>query len=255
MRVLIIEDEAPAYRRLHNLLTASGESIEVVDVVDSIADGLRWLRTHGCPDLIMSDIQLSDGLSFEIYKQFEVDCPIIFTTAYDEYMLDAFQSNGIDYLLKPLQAADLKRSLDKFRRLRSPGSEAPAPDIRRLLATLDKSTAVYKSRFLVKLGSKLIPVTIDEVGWFRYEAGGTELHTLSGKMYAIDAPLDQLEKQLDPALFFRINRQYLARIQSIGTVHQYFKGKLKLTLTPAPTEEVTVSRERARVFKEWLAGE
>ncbi len=255
MRILIIEDEAPAYRRLHNLLSETGENIEVVDVVDSIADGLNWLRTHGCPDLIMSDIQLSDGLSFEIYRQFEVECPIIFTTAYDEYMLDAFQSNGIDYLLKPLQSADLQRSLEKFKRLRGNGRDAPTPDLKRLLANLGQASKVYKTRFLVKVGSKLIPVTIDEVGWFRYADGGTELHTLSGKMYAIDAPLDLLEKQLDPALFFRINRQYLARIQSIGTVHQYFKGKLKLQLTPTPAEDVTVSRERARLFKEWLAGE
>ncbi len=252
IRALIIEDEAPAYRRLASLLQQHHPHVEAVDVLDSIAGALRWFTENKAPDLILSDIQLSDGLSFEIYKQVLPPCPIIFTTAYDAYMLEAFRTNGIDYLLKPIEEEDLARSLDKFDSLRK---TAPvAPDIERLLASLGASKPAYRDRFLIKLGQKLLPVATRDIAWFFSSDGATELLTRDGKRHLLDLPLDEIEQQLDPVRFFRLNRQCIACIECIQVVHQHFNGKLKVELRPAAPDEVMVSREKARAFKEWLDG-
>jgi DNA-binding LytR/AlgR family response regulator len=253
IKALIIEDEAPAYRRLDNLLKSHELDFEILEVIDSIANAVKWLRNHQSPDLIFSDIQLSDGLSFEIYRQVEVKCPIIFTTAFDEYMMDAFRTNGIDYLLKPIQTEELNRSLEKFRRF-SAKSEEGSNQIEKLLETIQKRQNSFRERFLVRLGDRLIPVSIGEISYFSYQDGMTELKTENGKKYLIDHPLDELEKQLDPNRFFRLNRQYLASMNSITLIHRYFKGKLKVQLEPSPDEEVIVSREKAARFKEWMDG-
>jgi DNA-binding LytR/AlgR family response regulator len=254
MRVLIIEDEAPAYRRLHNLLDQNSNDFEILDVIDSVSDAVKWLRNHKMPELIFSDIQLSDGLSFEIFDQVSVACPIIFTTAYDAFMLEAFKTNGIDYLLKPLQSEDLNRSLEKFRRFNGGGEQPALSDIEGLLAAMRKPVKSYKSRFLVKLGSKLLPVLTADIAWFAAADGLVELRTRSGKSYFIDQPLDELEASLDPERFFRINRQFLAQVDSIETIHQFFKGKLKVILNPMPAAEVIVSRDKARTFRNWVGG-
>jgi DNA-binding LytR/AlgR family response regulator len=254
MRVLIIEDEAPAYRRLHNLLDQNSNDFEILDVIDSVSDAVKWLRNHKMPELIFSDIQLSDGLSFEIFEQVIVECPIIFTTAYDAFMLEAFKTNGIDYLLKPLQSEDLNRSLEKFKRFNAGSSQPALTDIEGLLAAIRKPSKSYKKRFLVKLGTKLLPIASEDVAWFTSSDGFVELHTRSGKSYLIDQPLDELENSLDPERFFRINRQFLAQVDSIDTIHQFFKGKLKVQLNPRPEAEVIVSRDKARAFRNWVDG-
>ncbi|MCZ4407680.1 LytTR family DNA-binding domain-containing protein [Cryomorphaceae bacterium 1068] len=255
IRILIIEDEAPAYRRLDNLLRNQDLDFEIADVIDSISDSVKWLNNHSTPDLIFSDIQLSDGLSFEIYKQVEVHCPIIFTTAFDEYMLNAFQTNGIDYLLKPIQEEELKRSLEKFKRFRLQENADSGKQVEKLLEVLESGESRFRNRFLVRLGDRLIPVKTEAVAYFCYKDGATEMIQSSGKRYVIDQPLDELEKQLNPNKFFRLNRQFLASEESIGLIHRYFKGKLKVELSPEADDEVIVSREKAAKFKIWMDGQ
>lgn len=253
VRALIIEDEAPAYRRLNGLLELHHPDVQVVDVLDSIEGALAWLAENPAPDLLFSDIQLSDGLSFEIYRQAAPPCPIIFTTAYDNHMLEAFRTNGIDYLLKPIEEEDLARSLAKFNALKR-STVAPAPDMARLLAAIDARATPYRDRFLVKLGTKLLPIATRDIAHFTSTEGSTELHTREGRRHVLDLPLDTLEPQLDPRCFFRLNRQCIACIECITAVHQHFNGKLKVELKPPAPVEVMVSREKARAFKEWLDG-
>lgn len=254
VRTLIIEDEAPAYRRLSGLLAQHHPALEVVDVLDSIEGALRWFAANPAPDLLFSDIQLSDGLSFEIYRQAPPPCPIIFTTAYDAYMLEAFRTNGIDYLLKPIEEEDLARSIAKFEALVRRPVPGSAPDIERLLAAVAGGRPAYRERFLVKSGTKLLPVPIAEAAYFLSNDGITELHTREGRRHLIDLPLDDLEQQLDPAVYFRLNRQCIACVQCIALVHAHFNGKLKVELRPAAPVEVMVSREKARAFRDWLDG-
>lgn len=254
VHTLIIEDEAPAYRRLASLLEKQHPQVEVVDVLDSIEDALHWLAENKPPDLILSDIQLSDGLSFEIYRQSPPPCPIIFTTAYDAFMLQAFRTNGIDYLLKPVEEEDLARSIAKFEALVQRSAAPALPDIERLLAAVNRSRPAYRDRFLIKLGQKLLPVATRDIAWFMSTDGTTELLTREGKRHLLDLPLDDIEAQLDPARFFRLNRQCIACIACIQLAHQHFNGKLKVELRPAAPTEVMVSREKAKAFKEWLDG-
>lgn len=255
MRVLIIEDEAPAYRRLNNLLNAQKTQMEVIDVLDSVAESIKWFNENPAPDLIFSDIQLADGLSFEIYSAIQVACPIIFTTAYDEYMMEAFRTNGIDYLLKPLEEKSLTRSIEKFNNLmKQDKGEIALPSIEKLLSSISQKEIQYKNRFLVKLGSKLIPLSIDNISYFQSIDGYTEIITTPGKRYIIDHTLDELERLLDPKLYFRFNRKILGRYTSVQTVHQFFKGKLKVDMLPAITDEVIISRDKAKLFKAWMDG-
>ena len=254
MRVLIIEDEAPAYRRLNKLLEENHADFEVIEVIDSVSEAIKWLNNHQSPDLIFSDIQLSDGLSFDIYQEVDPGCPVIFTTAYDEYMLEAFRSKGIDYLLKPIEKDELARSIQKYRELKEQmgGEEKPSEEWGQVLRQLQLGTN-YKDRFLVKLGAKWQPLPIEEIAFFCFREGSTEAFTTKGKVYPLDPSLDELENQVDPKQFFRINRQILAHVRSIRQIHQHFKGRLKVQLDPSPDLEVLVSRERARSFKNWLS--
>jgi len=226
----------------------------VVDVLDTISGAVDWFASNPAPDVIFSDIQLSDGLSFEIYRQVPPSCPIIFTTAYDVYMLEAFRTNGIDYLLKPIEEDELARSVTKFMGLMRTTPSPALPDIQSLLAAVNGRGASYRDRFLVKLGTKLLPVATSEIAYFISSDGSTELHTRAGKRHLIDQPLDEIGPQLDPRSFHRLNRQCIACVECIAVVHQHFNGKLKVELRPAAPLEVMVSRERAKGFKDWLDG-
>ena len=254
LRILIIEDEAPAYRRLNGLLQEHHPDLRVVDVLDAIESAVPWFAHHEAPDLIFSDIQLADGLSFELWRQVPPPSPIIFTTAFDEYMLEAFRANGIDYLLKPIEADDLARSVQKFRALTRNEGVPGTSELARVLEHLQAGGERHRDRFLVKLGSKLLPVQAADVAYFCSMDGATELHTHLGKRYVIDGPLDDLERQVDPRRFFRLNRQCLASLDAISVVHQHFQGKLKVALTPPAPMDILVSREKARSLKAWLDG-
>jgi two-component system LytT family response regulator len=256
MKLLIIEDELPAARRVKNLIAEIDATIEVLEVIDSVESAVKWLRNYQRPDLILMDIQLADGLSFEIFDRITIQSPVIFTTAYDEYALRAFKVNSIDYLLKPIDKAELTQSITKFRNIKAQFADT-APNslnIENLLTSLKLSQKEYKTRFLVKLGDRLVPILIEDVAYFQAEEKIVLLVTQDNKRYAVDFTLDALDSQLNPSLFYRINRKFIAHFHSIKHIHTYYNGKLKIQLLPEVKEEVTVSREKSGDFKEWLEG-
>lgn len=256
MKILLIEDEAPAARRLAKLLAEAEPTAQVLPAVDSIAGAVRWFQTQPPPDLLFCDIHLSDGLSFEIFQRTEVRCPVIFTTAYDEYALRAFRVNSIDYLLKPIDSEKLAESLAKYRRLKESfgtgGSEGLQPVLENLLTNLRRPEPAYRSRFLVAFRDRLVSVAVDEIAYFFSEQKITHLVTHGGKTYPIEPTLEEVEADLDPRRFFRLNRQVLACPAAITAVFTHFNGKLKLDLNPPYGDELFVSRERAGEFKRWL---
>jgi len=255
MKILIIEDEAPAFRRLQQLIHEVIAGAEIIDVIDTVQDSVNWIKSHTAPDLIFMDIQLADGLSFEIFNEIEVNCPVIFTTAFDEYTLQAFKVNSIDYLLKPVKKEELAQSLQKLQKLKdslSKEQENKSADLKELLAAFKQQSNPYKSRFLVKLGDRLISLSDEEIAYFYAEDGCVLIKTKTNQKFTIDHTLDELEKILEPHTFFRLNRQFIARFQAIEEIHNYFKGKLAVSLSPAWKEHIIISREKAPVFKSWL---
>jgi two-component system response regulator LytT len=251
MNVLIVEDEAPASRRLQQLIKETDSSLHIMSTVDSIDLAVKWLNSNPAPDIIFMDIQLADGLSFEIFNRANITSPVIFTTAYDEYALKAFKVNSIDYLLKPIEKEDLFRSIEKLKSLKKQFISKGSIPIQSLLETL-KLNKNYKSRFLVKIGEKLVSISIDSIAYFISEDKLTFLVTNDNKKYPLDYSLDELDTMLDPKFFFRLNRQCLTKINSIQSIHNYFNGKLKLFLTPPTAKEMIVSREKSSHFKQWL---
>ena len=253
MNVLIIEDEAPAFRRLQKVLEEIDPDITIVEVLDSVEEGVTWLQNNEHPDLFFMDIQLSDGLSFEILDKVQISRPIIFTTAFDEYLLKAFKVNSIDYLLKPIKKEELMGSLEKYHSLQANFSRVgPDLNLMELVQDLKPEAKKYRSRFLVKLGDKLIAVEAADVAYFYTHLGVVHLVTASGKNYLMDYNLDELQGQLDPEKFYRANRQFIVHFQSISVVHKYHNGKLLLDLTPKTDDQVIVSAEKASPFKHWM---
>lgn len=254
MNCIIIEDEYPAVERLQSLLGQVAPDLEILNRMESISETLEWLGKHPHPDLIFSDIQLSDGLSFEIFETIQINCPIIFTTAYDEYAIKAFKVKSIDYLLKPIKSSELAASLDKYKAMRSDFSPQQAQlKMESLLELLQaKETPSYKKRFLVKGYEQLIPVPVAEIAYFYTTQDIVYLVKQDGRKHALDFKMDQLQERLDPARFFRLNRQYLCQDTAIQQIHPYFNGRLKLVLSPKTEEEIIVSREKAKRFKVWM---
>ena len=250
MRVLIIEDEKPAAKRITKLVQALDDNIEIIDVIDSVEDAVSWFKNYPLPDVVFMDIQLADGLSFDIFKGVKVDCPVIFTTAYDEYALDAFKVNSIDYLLKPIDPEDLRRAWDKFKSLKG-GSQN---DILGLLETFKSQHQHqnYKERFLVKKGDGFKYIKIEAIAYFYSEEGLTFMKTYDKERFVIDDKINQLEANLDPRNYFRINRKLIINDRAVGEISNYFNSRLKLDLSPKFEEEVVVSRERVSAFKAWL---
>ncbi len=253
MRVAIIEDEPLTAKKLGSLLAECDPSIVVEASLESIEASVKWLVEHPLPDLLFMDIQLSDGLCFEIFRRVDLKCPVIFTTAYDEYTLQAFKVNSIDYLLKPVGKEDLSQSLRKYRLLRESYAEGTArKELGTLLETLTQTRPRYKSRFVVKTGQAWITIFEKDIAYFMSDRKLTFLVTHEGKRHVMDESLDDLESQLHPHEFFRVNRQCIANAGSIAAVHAFFNGKLKILLKPQTEEEVLVSRKRAPAFKKWL---
>lgn len=252
MRVLIIEDEAPAFRRLQKILEEIEPDIEIIEVIDSVEESVKWLKNHNSPDLIFMDIQLSDGISFEIFDQIVINKPVIFTTAFDEYMLKAFKVNSIDYLLKPIKSEDLKHSIQKYYQMKALYSVEGTPDLNALISKIHLSDKKYKSRFLVKQGDQLLSIEADNVAYFQSRNGLVYLSTKQGKNYIVDHTLDELVALLNPETYYRANRQYIVQFDSIQSAHKYHKGKLLIKLTIETSEPITVSSEKATSFKNWL---
>ena len=252
MRVLIVEDEAPAFRRLQKLLEETDPSIEIVEVFDGVKEAVNFLKTQSSFDLIFMDIQLNDGISFEIFDQVDIKKPVIFTTAFDEYMLRAFKVNSIDYLLKPINQEDLARSLEKYRNLKNEFTENETPSLQKVLQGIQINSKKYKSRFLVKMGDKLISVETENISCFQAKNGLVYLINKEGKKYIVDQPLDDIGHDLDPERFYRVNRQYIMSFNCIKAVHKLGKGKLMIESAFDPNEQIIVSSEKSAAFKEWL---
>jgi DNA-binding LytR/AlgR family response regulator len=251
MKVIIIEDEAPAFRRLQKILDELDQPIEIVEVIDSVEDSVNYFHNHQFPDLIFMDIQLSDGISFEIFDQVEVSCPVIFTTAFDDYMLRAFKVNSIDYLLKPIKTEELKAAIEKWEKMIGQ-YQSIETDYNQILQQIRSNQRQYKQRFLIKQGDKMMALSINEIAFFQLRNGVVTLHTWKGKSHMLDFNLDEIMNQIDPSDFFRANRQFIVHLASINVAHRYHKGKILLEMNPNPNEQVLVSAERASPFKHWF---
>jgi DNA-binding LytR/AlgR family response regulator len=252
MKVLLIEDEEPASKRLEKMIKEIDPAITIVNTIVSVISSIKWLKENSLPDLIISDIQLSDGLSFEIFKDFDSLCPIIFTTAYNQYAIDAFKVNSIDYLLKPVKKEALATAIEKYKKLFSVKHQQ-FPDLSKLLLAMEaEAKPAYKSRFVVKYGEHLKTIKIQEVAYFYTEDKINFITTTEGRRYIIDYHLDSLEEILDPAIFFRINRQYIISINAIAEMLAYSKSRVFIKLNPPSKHETIVSTERSGDFKAWL---
>jgi len=253
MKTVIIEDEPLAADILADQLRALRPEIDIVAMLGSVEESVEWLTLHQAPDLLFCDIHLSDGSSFDIFRQVEVRCPVIFTTAYNQYALDAFKVNSIDYLLKPVKREDVAAALRMYDESRQHFLAEGLGKLQGLLHTLQTPAArPLRSRFLVKVGPNIRVVQVAEVAYFQAEDAVVFLVTHEKKRFIVAFTLDQLEAQLDPQLFFRANRQLLVHIGAVREVKPYLKGRLYLLLEPAPAEDVFVSSSRAAAFKQWL---
>lgn len=248
MKVLIIEDEQPAAHKLIRLLEEADKQIEVIDVLASIEQTINWLAVHPGPELIFMDIQLEDGISFEIFETCKIQTPVIFTTAYDEYALKAFKVNSIDYLLKPIAPDDLKTALDKFNVLHR--QQANYSRLESIISQLQPKT---KERFLIKIGEHYRSVQTLSIHCFFIMERNTFIQTDTGKTYPIDYSLDRIEQLVDPGQFFRINRNFIVNFSAIQDILIYSSGRLKIILNGwTDKEDILVSRERVTEFKEWM---
>jgi DNA-binding LytR/AlgR family response regulator len=253
MKVIIVEDEDAAYLRLKKILLEIDPTIEIVSHLDSIAHSVTWLKDNAQPDLIFADIQLGDGPSFEIFSNVKINVPVVFITAYDAYALQAFRFNGIDYLLKPVKKTDVQQSLDKFRQFAKTQAQ-PAINYEEILTLLSSRTPAFQKRIVVRIGQSIRTIEIADVAYFYTEEKIAFACLTDGKRLPLDFTLDELETILDPALFFRINRQFIIYIKAIENMFSYSKSRIKIILKPHSDAETIVSAERSAAFKEWLLG-
>lgn len=248
MKILIIEDETRAANRLQKLVLEIDPSIEIVQITDSIVESVAFLNEQKV-DLILSDIQLADGLSFEIYKQVKINCPIIFTTAYDQYAISAFETKGIDYILKPIEKSRLEQSFNKFKDLNTKQDI----DIDALKSLISKNQEVsYKKRFMIKVGDKIKSIPTEEINAFYSLQKGTYLLTNSGRNYVVDYALEEVIQLLNPNKFFKINRKVIVNIFSIKEIISHSNSRLKLVIPHLELDEVIVAREKVNEFKKWI---
>ncbi len=247
MNVLILEDESRAASYLERLLLKTAPEMKVMARIESVRDAVPYLSAHSDISLIFSDVQLADGLSFEIFGQVAVNCPIIFTTAYDHYAIEAFKTNGIDYLLKPVEEERLKQAIEKAKQF------SPVLALEKLLS-ISKQTEgkAYKSRFMVKVGDKIKSIPMEEILAFYSLDKATYIHTLSNRDYVIDYSIDQLEPILDPEACFRINRKYIVSIRACTSILAWTNSRLRLKIDGIQDDDIIVARERVQDFKEWL---
>lgn len=250
MQVIIIEDEKPSARRLQRMLNNLG--IEVGTLLHSVKESIEWFKNNSHPDLIFLDIQLSDGLSFEIFEAVKITSPIIFTTAYDEYALQAFKLNSIDYLLKPIDDEELEVAINQyiFQLPKKQAVNIDFDDIKKMLT--NPIEREYKKRFSIKVGQHLKLINIDEIECIYSENKGTYLHTMGGRNYLLDTTLEKLEEELEPQTFFRINRKFFVNIHAIKDMISYTNSRLQIKLNSFNEQDVIVARERVKDFKAWL---
>jgi len=249
MRILIIEDEIPAFNRLSKLIQETLPIAIIEQQVDSIQSAKEWFAANPMPDAVFMDIHLADGSAFALTESMVIDCPIIFTTAFDEYAIEAFKTNSVDYLLKPVKKQDLQRAFQKIKQLKQIFlKNEPHPGI-------SPQKKEYKKRFIVRYGEHIKSINIEDIAYFYSENRSTFARNFEGRSFPVDHNLDNLEQMLDPDLFYRINRQYLVCLRSIAEMKTYSKARVIVTLNPPVKEQPVVSSERAATFKQWLGDE
>lgn len=254
MRVLIVEDEKAAVRNLRALLADAASGYEVAGTTDSILGTISWLESNPAPDVIFMDIHLADGSAFEIFERIDVTTPVIFTTAYDEYALKAFRVNSIDYLLKPIGEKEMKRAVGKFEMLKQGTKEFDRHAFNRFVESMSRRVN-YKSHFLIPTkGSKLTPLSVESVDYFYVLDGIVRAVTREREAIILPCTMEELTEQLDPELFFRVNRQYLLTRESIDDIELWFGGRLSINLKNSFSERIIVSKARVADFKKWFAG-
>lgn len=253
MNALIIEDEHFAADKLIHLIHQYDPDIEIIGHLDTVEDAVDWFEGNDHPDLLFLDIHLADGSSFEIFEQTDIHCPVIFTTAYDQYAIQAFKTKSVDYLLKPVKFQDLKAALDKFHEVFGKKPDQDFGQGMRALASLIQSQQkAYKTRFLVKAGNLIKTISITDIAYFLFEDRTTLIMTKDQRRYPVKYTLDELEEMLDPHQFNRANRQFIVSIDAIQKIYPWFKGRLKLELTPPQEVDLVISSDKTRGFKEWL---
>ena len=249
MDVIIIEDERRAANMLERLIEEADPSMTIVAKLESVRESVEFLRKNRDISLIFSDIQLGDGLSFEIFEKIELTCPIIFTTAYDQYAIRAFKANGIDYLLKPVKSENLENAIIKFKQFSKP---APITDITAIANLLLERKSEYKTRFMIKVGEKIKVIPVEDIPAFYSMEKATFIFTSNQRNYIIDYSLDQLQTLLNPERFFRINRKYIVSLNYIDEIFTWSNSRLKIKIPGLEEENIIVARDRTREFKEWL---
>ena len=250
MKVVIIEDEVWAAELLESLILKYDSDIEILTTLDSVKKSVSWFNNEPAPDLVFMDIHLADGLSFEIFDQAKVICPVIFTTAYNEYAIRAFKVNSIDYLLKPLDFDELKQAINKFKDRYSGQNAIPSPEV--FDKVLNMLTNDYKKRFVIKVGEHIRSIPVEEILYFYSLEKATFLNTNNDHNYVIDYSLEQVENLLDPEKFFRVNRKYLISMNSFDDIISYSNSRLKIEILHSDDQDVIVAREKVQKFKKWL---
>ncbi|MBI4649552.1 MAG: response regulator transcription factor [Bacteroidia bacterium] len=254
MKVLIIEDEILVSNLLKRFLKKIDPHIEVLQCLVSVKEAVEWFNNNPEPDLVLLDIQLSDGICFKIFDEIYLECPVIFITGFNEYAIQAFKVNSIDYLLKPVELPILENAIQKFNRITKKQNELIKKNFSGLLEQFNIRKLEYKSRFLVKSGTKLISIPVGDIAYFCTENRLNFIYTTHKKRYLIDRSLDEIIHNLDPAKFYRINRQFIVSPDAIASIHNYFNNRLKLELNP-PTisnAQVIISSKKVPDFKQWL---
>lgn len=255
MKALIIEDEEIIAKVLQNKIRAVDSSIDIIDILPSLKVAKKWFLNNAEPDLIFMDIQLSDGVSFDLFEHFKLNCPVVFTTAYDEYAIRAFKVNGVDYLLKPVDEEDLSKAIDKCRAIVERKDQAPVDlsELVKSLANPSLAQSRYKERFIVNMRNQWMPVSTKDIACFSKETLNY-IYLFNGERYMLDAnTLDEVEELIDPRQFYRANRQFIINIDAVQTVKPMENAKLTIRLKePNQKFEIDMSREKAPVFKKWL---
>jgi DNA-binding LytR/AlgR family response regulator len=252
MKVLIIEDEIKTARELKKQVEQVRDDITVLDLLPSVKAGIQWFTTNPSPDLVFSDIQLADGLSFDIFKTIPVQAPVIFCTAFDEYAIRAFEANGIDYLLKPVDEQRLQQAMDKYEKLKDVFSIEKKNYEKKLDNLLTQFSGNYKTTLLIHFQEKIIPVKTAEVAFIHYSNGIAGIYTRDNQKYVIPSTLDELEAMLQPELFFRANRQFIINRQAIVNIEHYFSRRLVVRLTIPVPEHIIISKVRSVEFLQWV---
>jgi DNA-binding LytR/AlgR family response regulator len=248
MKVVIIEDEKPAVEKLRNALNKYDATLQVTEVLRSVQESVKWIKNNAMPDLFFMDIELTDGLSFKIFEEANITCPIIFTTAYDDYWQEAFEYNSIDYLLKPIRQDKLEAAMAKYEILK----KHFAQNLQQLLSQNAPGNGIRK-RFLVKRGIDYVSIKAEEIAYFYATHKVVCLVDTKANRFILDQSLADLEKQVDPSLFYRVNRKYLVHINAIKKIKSYPKSKIQLEVDPPASEEILISQENVAAFKEWMA--